>query len=84
VRLHYCHMVFLGERVGFEPTKRSSRFAVFKTAAFNHSATSPRLANPDFMRIFRNSSKVSGPSRDELGTFGNVTPLALHREERPG
>jgi hypothetical protein len=29
------------EREGFEPSKRSSRFAVFKTAAFNHSATSP-------------------------------------------
>jgi hypothetical protein len=29
------------ERVGFEPTERSSRSAVFKTAAFNHSATSP-------------------------------------------
>jgi hypothetical protein len=30
-----------GERVGFEPTERSSRSAVFKTAAFNRSATSP-------------------------------------------
>ena len=29
------------ERVGFEPTERSSRSAVFKTAAFNRSATSP-------------------------------------------
>src|SRR5579883_2426909 len=29
------------ERVGFEPTERSSRSAVFKTAALNRSATSP-------------------------------------------
>jgi hypothetical protein len=29
------------ERVGFEPTERSSRSAVFKTAAFNRSAISP-------------------------------------------
>ncbi len=39
----------LEERVGFEPTERSSRSAVFKTAAFNRSATSPRLG---FMRFF--------------------------------
>ena len=42
---------FLEERVGFEPTKRSSRSAVFKTAAFNHSATSPSPANVDLMRV---------------------------------
>ncbi len=29
------------ERVGFEPTERYSRSAVFKTAAFNRSAISP-------------------------------------------
>lgn len=31
----------MAERVGFEPTVRYSRTAVFKTAALNHSATSP-------------------------------------------
>jgi hypothetical protein len=36
------------ERVGFEPTERSSRSAVFKTAAFNHSATSPILIYKGF------------------------------------
>lgn len=28
--------------MGFEPTERSSRSEVFKTSAFNHSATHPR------------------------------------------
>jgi hypothetical protein len=31
----------MAERVGFEPTKDYSPLLVFKTSAFNHSATSP-------------------------------------------
>ncbi len=32
---------FLAERVGFEPTKGYKPLLVFKTSAFDHSATSP-------------------------------------------
>ena len=35
----------MAEKVGFEPTVRYSRTAVFKTAALNHSATSPTYEN---------------------------------------
>lgn len=35
----------MAEKVGFEPTVRYSRTAVFKTAALNHSATSPEGAS---------------------------------------
>lgn len=38
-------MWILAEKVGFEPTVRYSRTAVFKTAALNHSATSPERAS---------------------------------------
>ncbi len=31
----------MAEREGFEPSERGHRSTVFKTAAFNHSATSP-------------------------------------------
>jgi hypothetical protein len=41
------------ERGRFELPERSSRSAVFKTAALNHSATSPRTASAAFMRNFR-------------------------------
>ena len=32
----------MAEREGFEPSERGHRSTVFKTAAFNHSATSPK------------------------------------------
>jgi hypothetical protein len=35
------HFQFLAERVGFEPTKGYKPLLVFKTSAFNRSATSP-------------------------------------------
>jgi hypothetical protein len=35
--------VFLAERVGFEPTKGYKPLLVFKTSAFDHSATSPKM-----------------------------------------
>ena len=35
--------VILAERVGFEPTKGYKPLLVFKTSAFNRSATSPDL-----------------------------------------
>ncbi len=34
---------FLAERVGFEPTKGYKPLLVFKTSAFDRSATSPRI-----------------------------------------
>ena len=34
---------FLAERVGFEPTMGYKPMLVFKTSAFNRSATSPKL-----------------------------------------
>ena len=34
-------LIFLAERVGFEPTKGYKPLLVFKTSAFNRSATSP-------------------------------------------
>ncbi len=34
-------LIFLAERVGFEPTKGYKPLLVFKTSAFDHSATSP-------------------------------------------
>jgi hypothetical protein len=52
------------ERVGFEPTERSSRSAVFKTAAFNHSATSPSPRKSLWLLVFlRNwvSHQVASP-----------------------
>lgn len=57
-------MDFLEERVGFEPTKRSSRSAVFKTAAFNRSATSPCSASSYSMaglRALTDFSKAPNP-----------------------
>ena len=38
-------MPFLAERVGFEPTKGYKPLPVFKTGAFNHSATSPEAGH---------------------------------------
>ena len=35
----------MAERVGFEPTKGYKPLLVFKTSAFNRSATSPLLRN---------------------------------------
>lgn|GEM_PF-202151 len=57
------------ERVGFEPTERYERSAVFKTAALNHSAISPRPANVDFMR---NSPHYTLGCNARLGRFGNI------------
>ena len=37
----------MAERVGFEPTKGYKPLLVFKTSAFNRSATSPNSAYPD-------------------------------------
>ena len=34
-------LIYLAERVGFEPTEGVKPSAVFKTAALNHSTTSP-------------------------------------------
>ncbi len=34
----------MAEGVGFEPTMRLRRIAVFKTAPFNHSGTPPQLS----------------------------------------
>jgi len=34
----------LAEGVGFEPTIRQRRIAVFKTAPFNHSGTPPQIS----------------------------------------
>ncbi len=36
-----ARVVLLAERVGFEPTKGYKPLLVFKTSAFDHSATSP-------------------------------------------
>jgi hypothetical protein len=64
------------ERVGFEPTDGSSPSAVFKTAAFDRSAISPRLS---FQRFFVPSvdgapcaghNLVTGAMRRVLGVQG--------------
>src|SRR5579883_3165819 len=64
------------ERVGFEPTERSSRSAVFKTAALSHSATSPRFANPYSTWVFRMSPQGGlgplGATWSHLVTYLNV------------
>ena len=36
------YLAYVAERVGFEPTKGYKPLLVFKTSAFNRSATSPR------------------------------------------
>ncbi len=41
----YGMWILLAEAVGFEPTRRF-RLTVFKTAAFNHSATPPDINCP--------------------------------------
>ena len=42
--LRGAFFAFLAERVGFEPTKGYKPLLVFKTSAFNRSATSPNLS----------------------------------------
>ena len=39
----HSNAIFPAEAVGFEPTGRSSRPTVFKTAAFDHSARPPKF-----------------------------------------
>ena len=54
----------MAERVGFEPTVELAPTAVFKTAALNHSATSPR-GNPLGFSMFSRQLD-SGSARHNL------------------
>ena len=44
VRNVHCHGIKMAEGEGFEPSERGCRSTVFKTAAFDHSATPPTKA----------------------------------------
>ena len=50
-------LIFLAERVGFEPTVRENRTPDFESGPFDHSGTSPLIA-PVGQRIVRNGCKV--------------------------
>ena len=69
----------LAERVGFEPTKGYKPLLVFKTSAFDHSATSPvpGLVRPRILlvasaRFNRNRSNYNANDREtiEIALFG--------------
>jgi hypothetical protein len=52
-RRHVSIFEALAEGVGFEPTRRLRRPPVFKTGAFNRSATPPRGAALRMLKVLR-------------------------------
>ena len=63
--------------MGFEPTERSSRSAVFKTAAFNHSATSPSPRKSLWLlRFSRNRLSHEITTSRRFLTFSHDGPVA--------
>ena len=63
--------------MGFEPTKRSSRSAVFKTAAFNHSATSPSPRKSLWLlTVLRNWFSHETTTLRRFLTFSHERPIA--------
>lgn len=64
-------MLFLGtcwnegvsEGVGFEPTRRAMRLTVFKTAAFDHSATPPIFNYSRIYHLIKELPQVSPPPK---------------------
>ncbi len=55
----------LAEEEGFEPPSRGNREAVFKTAAFNHSATPPHQ-QPSSLAGWSTVRQPSCPQTDDL------------------
>jgi hypothetical protein len=55
-------MWYVAEEEGFEPPIRLSRIAVFKTAAFDHSATPPRRAGGEHCSVLRAKGRLAGRS----------------------
>ena len=66
----------MAEEVGFEPTKGYKPLPVFKTGAFNRSATLPNL-NIEKARILRDSIKYSMTCGDYLYFFLKYPPHSI-------
>ncbi len=66
----------MAEGEGFEPPRRE-RLAVFKTAAFNHSATPPRRGLPAPSAYpHRANSGGSGPTPDARSAAATCAAIA--------
>jgi hypothetical protein len=61
----------LAEREGFEPPIRFSRIPVFKTGAFNHSATSPEASRCE------NTFRISGDCWGDGNAISGSSPASL-------
>ena len=58
----------MAEQVGFEPTERSSRSTVFKTASIDHSDTAPTSAMSILILIDRQPGNAKPAPRPEPGS----------------
>ncbi len=68
------------EGVGFEPTDRHSRSAVFKTAAFDHSATPPAVAR---MVVGRRPATIVGMEARHPASEGFANVAREYESGRP-
>ena len=87
-------LLFLAERVGFEPTLRHNRKPDFESGAFDHSATSPEMSAPGLVAVhagalFASSLRLTpryarGQPFGCPNSFPTNSPTTLPPLQKPG